>query len=122
MGIFKKTIINNKMEKYIAYIRNNETNEIRRIVQYTLIEHDIEWGTPEFLIFMWTDGNYGCDCNRQLFFRTAGGECMEDCVKCKYNCECGEGHYSVNLEDITTGEIFYREFNDLGIIPYYWRK
>lgn len=34
--------------------------------------------------FMWTDGNYGCDCNRFLFFERALGHDPDfgDCPPC----------------------------------------
>lgn len=29
---------------------------------------------PNSALFQWGDGNYACDCNRELFFRRAGNE------------------------------------------------
>jgi hypothetical protein len=50
--------------------------------------------------YMWTEGNYGCDCNRHLFFhRAAGAEADEDCA-------CGETAYHAHalFDDGTTME------------------
>lgn len=38
--------------------------------------------------FMWLDGNYGCDCNRGLFFWRAGDVELKD-------PRCGHGRYVV---------------------------
>lgn len=46
-------------------------------------------GTVEFL---WSDGNYGCDCNRSLFFNRALG--LED-----GDHQCSETDYAVKLDD-----------------------
>lgn len=45
---------------YIVYIRKNETGEIRQCLQ------NIEW--EDHSLFWWTEGNMGCDCNRELEF------------------------------------------------------
>jgi len=42
---------------YIIYIKNNKTGEIRKCKD-----------DYEFIEFMWSDGNYACDCNRAVFF------------------------------------------------------
>ena len=66
---------------YKVLIRNNETKEAR------WIEHPTPW--DEHDEFMWTEGNYGCDCNRHLFFERANGvEPDDDTV------QCGEAKYS----------------------------
>lgn len=52
---------------------------------------DSEWD-DDLVLFMWEDGNYGCDCNRFLFFERAGSS--------KPSLEgltCGEGAYTVLL-------------------------
>lgn len=55
------------------------------------------------LEFGWSDGNYGCDCNRALFFARANGEDEPD-------IECGETAYAVDwIKDAETGEIVYSE-------------
>ena len=46
--------------KYKVAIRKNETGEIR------MYDGGGEWGGSSH--FLWTDGNYACDCNRADFF------------------------------------------------------
>ncbi len=61
-----------------VHIRDNTTGETR--------EHRDPYDWFEFL---WSDGNYGCDCNRGLFFGRAGpdGEGLE--------VDCGEERFSI---------------------------
>jgi hypothetical protein len=40
--------------------------------------------------YMWTDGNFGCDCNRHLFFERAIGNEPDD-------AECGETRYLISV-------------------------
>lgn len=46
-------------------------------VQSGEIDHGVRW--------MWDEGNYGCDCNRELFFCWAIGRDEPD------DLECGDG-------------------------------
>lgn len=87
----------------IAHIRNNTTGEVRR---YETVEfrRAVEQH-PDTL--NWSEGNYGCDCNRRLFFGYAGGSPVEYVFPSN---ECSTGEFSVNLEIAATGEIYYREF------------
>ena len=52
--------------KQKVLLRNNVTGEER------FIDSDSEW--DDVHEFLWTEGNFGCDCNRALFFARAGGE------------------------------------------------
>ena len=70
---------------YKVAIRKNETGEIR------VVEHESEW--EDHHIFLWTEGNYGCDCNREGFF-THGEEWPE---------ECSEGRYSALYAELEDG-------------------
>ena len=88
--------------KITACIRNNETGEIR---EYS---DEVWWDFNEPYDdypndFIWSEGNYSCDCNRCLFFQRAKNENEDD-------CKCGDELYSVNLKNPKNGEIFYREF------------
>jgi len=78
---------------YIVYIRNNETNEER------FYPEDMEW--QDHFDYLWSDGNYGCDCNRGLFFARAGEEPDPD-------WGCGHEKYSVRILD-NKGEILYED-------------
>ncbi|MDE2100575.1 MAG: hypothetical protein KGL39_25250 [Patescibacteria group bacterium] len=51
---------------YIAIIRKNETGEIRRC------SVDMEWEGQS--MFWWTEGNFGCDCNRELMWLRSNDE------------------------------------------------
>ena len=89
--------------KCIAYIRNNETGEIRHY------KDDLIWDTENNCphTFIWEEGNYGCDCNRDLFFNYAIGKKYDE-IKDK---KCGHEKYDVNLENPKTKEIIYREYD-----------
>ena len=74
----------------VAYIRKNDTGEVRQCATIWLVDDP----SP----FIWEEGNYRCDCNRHLFFNHAGGENDSD------DCSCGETAYTVLkivLEDET---------------------
>lgn len=61
---------------YVATIVDNATGERREAPM------DLEWH-DEGSEFWWTEGNFGCDCNRFLEYERAGGrEPDEDEVKC----------------------------------------
>ncbi len=51
---------------FTVHIKNNKTGEIRQH-----IEKDENWFDGSD--FMWTEGNYSCDCNRALYFARANG-------------------------------------------------
>lgn len=68
--------------KYRTCIRNNFTGEERIDLD------EFDWKDEHGFLFMWTDGNYGCDCNRALFFARAAGE--EDA-----DVPCGNSAFSV---------------------------
>ena len=86
--------------KVVALIRKNETGETREE------KTELCWLDDEPSTFIWEDGNYGCDCNRHIFFNNKKyGE--KD-----WDCPCGEGKYSVNIKNPKNGEIFYREYGD----------
>jgi hypothetical protein len=50
-------------QPYTVAIRNNETGEVR------MYRTEITW--HEHAEFLWTDGNFGCDCNRAIFLTGA---------------------------------------------------
>ena len=57
-----------------------------------------------FHAYIWEEGNYSCDCNRELFFLRAGGE---DDPEEGANL-CGEERYRIWIE-AADGEIVYDE-------------
>ena len=85
----------------VAEIRCNATGEVS------------EYEGPELLMdgdespntHIWSDGNFGCDCNRRFFFSRAGGKDEDG------NGECSEGLYSVRVRNKKSGRVFYSEFD-----------
>jgi hypothetical protein len=72
---------------YKVLLKDNNTGEER------WYKYDFEWDHDGADEYMWTDGNYGCDCNRHLFFgRAIGQEPREDypCGKTRYTAICAE--------------------------------
>lgn len=65
---------------YRVAIRNNVTGEIR------FVPFDREWDA-EADDFMWTEGNYCCDCNLSLFWFRAGGYEPTDEECRQYHCD-----------------------------------
>ncbi len=55
---------------------------------------------PDSLIYFWTDGNYGCDCNRYLEFERAGNV-PEDEIQGEP--ECGETLYELVTLELNDG-------------------
>lgn len=65
-------------------LRNNATGEVRAIPE------DNAWSEIEFL---WTEGNFGCDCNRDLLWHRAGNILTEDEID--EPCHCGDGAFTI---------------------------
>lgn len=82
----------------IATIKENKSGKQVSFGDEIFIDED---GIP--FLFVWTDGNFSCDCNRHMFFKQALGE-EED-----YNFPCSHGLYSVKISDGETGEIYLDE-------------
>jgi len=57
-----------------------------------------------FSRFVWEEGNFSCDCNREIFFNDFLGVESDDDI------ECSEGRYLVRVVDADTGEMLYTEF------------
>ena len=84
--------------KYKVLIINNETKEERLRDM-----GDIAW--LESSLFWWTEGNFGCDCNRRFEFMRAGNEEITDEI---WDLPCTSGKFSVPyaiLEDKTKIQI-----------------
>jgi hypothetical protein len=75
---------------YTVVIRNNITGEVRTGLQPYEWEDDEDGGGQ---LFWWTEGNFGCDCNRSLEFARAGGATEEEAWDAEV--ECGETVFSV---------------------------
>ena len=75
---------------YKAILRENASGEIRSYydeTNYKGTEEELERLTD----FMWTEGNYSCDCNRLLFFVRSGGEPEPT----REVIVCGEGAFTL---------------------------
>lgn len=86
------------------------TNRIRIFVRHnpTMVsrfwcEDQSEPWNDETSDFLWSEGNYACDCNRSLFFNRAGDEPDDK------NHSCGNEVYSLMIEDAVTGERLYAD-------------
>jgi hypothetical protein len=66
---------------FLVALRNNETGEVR------LYRDNITWD-DDHSHFMWTDGNYGCDCNRHMMFQRAHGDASD------WDTPCGDERYT----------------------------
>jgi hypothetical protein len=51
--------------------------------------------------FVWSEGNFACDCNRGNFFAKAAGDDDSD-------CSCGGGRYRVKIT-APDGTVFYED-------------
>ncbi len=76
---------------YQVAIRHNPSGEIRIASQTDTESYKYEWDDGQ--MFWWTDGNFGCDCNRELeFIRASGRAVTEEEFD---NSECGTTVYTV---------------------------
>ena len=79
-----------------VWIRRNADGETRMCTE---IE---KWDDVDE--FMWSDGNYRCDCNRALFFYRAAGMKSED-----IEVECGDDAFYVWIRDQDGNELYADE-------------
>lgn len=82
---------------YTVRFREVATNQEREKV------YEFKW--EEGSDFWWSDGNFSCDCNRELEFERAGGHEPKDITKTK----CSEGRYKVVWIKTSDGETVYEE-------------
>ena len=93
--------------KIKVHIRNNDTKQVR------IYEDDGLWDedTQEVALYIWEEGNFACDCNRQLFWWRANNENEDE-------TPCGDSKFSVNIYS-TNGKLVYKEFEELTPIIYH---
>ncbi len=79
---------------YTVRIKNNATGEIRvsRVIDLPWEEHSDFW---------WLEGNMGCDCNREVEWRRAGGEIIDDVC----SPECSDGRFCVIDATLDDGRV-----------------
>lgn len=83
----------------IAQIRRNADGVVR---DYTM---DSNWyeGSEGDSSFLWGDGNFACDCNRNLFFCRAADEDEP------LDRHCGSDRFSVRIFDKKKEKILYQD-------------
>jgi hypothetical protein len=70
-----------------------------------------EWNWKDDDQYLWTEGNFGCDCNRSRFFyRAIGIDDMEepDCTEGKYFVRCYRSEITTNGIVVPCAE-YYRD-------------
>lgn len=87
----KECVVRWSAEYYFVSILNKETCEVRRY------REDSTWNdTNEFI---WSEGNFACDCNRHMMFQRANGEEPE------WGTPCGKSRYSVLEIELPNGKV-----------------
>jgi len=79
---------------FVVHIKQLSSGIVRR----EIVDLDWEADSQEF---MWTEGNYSCDCNRALFWSRAGGE--EDIEQ-----DCGNVTYPIRATD-DAGKVLFQD-------------
>lgn len=79
--------------KIVAHIRNNKSGTVRQYKTDAIFDDDENCVST----YIWEEGNFACDCNRQLFFDGS-------------DADCGDERFDVNLQNPKTGGYFYKEF------------
>jgi len=74
---------------YSVVLRDRQTGECRRVAMD-------EWG--DGCEFLWTDGNFGCDCNRDEMFERG------EVVTHDYLCNTGANRYTVEYVEFASGD------------------
>ena len=83
---------------YSVFIRDNNTKEVREYVE------EREWSSD----YIWSEGNYSCDCNRAVFFAEAG---KED-VAPAWEQPCGDCAYSfIDIKLENGNSVWPKEFS-----------
>jgi hypothetical protein len=75
---------------YHVAIVHNPSGEMRRY------RFDMRW--EDHSDFMWTEGNYSCDCNRHMDFLRAGGVELD-----KDHVPCGDSLYTCLYAELPDG-------------------
>lgn len=86
---------------YKIAIKKNDTGEVRlHADESDWFEHDAEDGNR----WLWTEGNFGCDCNRHLWWLRAGGPGPEDDPHWNNaEHECGQNAYVALFAELPDG-------------------
>ena len=79
----------------VAHIRRNSDGLVR--------QYQCEWPVDYSDEFLWSEGNYSCDCNRYSFFQQAANEPEPADIA------CGSSAYTVLSIELRDGMIVYSE-------------
>lgn len=94
--------------KVVAHIRNPDTGEVRACPDDYYAKHETYPGGQPVeigdVLYMYEEGNYGCDCNRSLFWHRQEGEDEPD-------IECGH-RWTIRLE--VDGDVLYSDMDGDG--------
>lgn len=93
---------------YKVAIRKNETGEVRIRTIEGLDWHKADGGDD---MYWWTEGNFGCDCNRELEFERAGGNDPN------LGTKCGDERYSVLYAELPDGTRIEIDTDDAATSP-----
>lgn len=101
----------------LVKIRKNDTGEVRTYVDEDAYKYAEGWkefypDSPlsSMVHHMWGEGNFSCDCNRELFFIRALDLEDEDDPD---DPKCGKTRFSVlEIKDTNTGIVLYDEEAD----------
>lgn len=74
---------------YKVNITDNKTNETRTV------DMDLEWGDH---LWWWTEGNFGCDCNRNDVFNYGKEHADYEDI------DCGKTRYTVDFVELSSGK------------------
>jgi hypothetical protein len=84
--------------QYFVALRHNPTGNIR------VYREDSIWNdTAQFL---WTEGNFACDCNRHMMFKRAAGE---EITKDDWEYPCNGNDYTAIHADTDDGRVELEE-------------
>lgn len=75
---------------YTVHIIDTTTGEARDCPM------SIDWGDDESAVFWWTEGNFGCDCNRGLVFHD---------YDIDPDCNVGPNRYRVTHATLADGRV-----------------
>ena len=87
---------NPAQEVHLISLRRNSDGVVR-----TYTEKELKW--HDHSEFWWSDGNAGCDCNRQLYFNRAAPDQPQD-----DDSSCGDDRFSVCIKD-EQGNVLYED-------------
>lgn len=91
----------------LTHVKSGDTVVFKDIWDYPSYVRDEGWEFDP--VFLWSDGNYSCNCNRDLFFNRATNPEYNHEDDDARNCDDFD-EYRVNwIKNLETGRVIYRE-------------